>query len=299
MSGESRAMITGVTGFVGKGLAARFAELGWKVTGVSRSARAEVPGVDRWQKPDVPDLSGHRAVVHLAGEPVSRRWPDEVKRKIRDSRVDSTRKVVAAIRKLPDGERPSVLVCGSAVGYYGDRGEEILAEGMPPGDGFLADVCREWEAAAREAEDEGVRVVSVRTGLVLGKEGGALKPLKHVFRWGAGGRISNGRQWMPWVHVDDLREAIVHAVNSPALRGPVNGTAPEPERNVDFTRKLAKSLHRPAIFPVPAPLLKGVLGGFAVELLASRRAVPSALVGDGFIFRFEKLEDALGDILEN
>ena len=160
----------------------------------------------------------------------------------------------------------------------------------------MADLCRGWEAAAHGAADLGVRTVMVRIGMVLGKEGGAFRQLKGVFKWGIGGRLGHGRQWMPWIHLDDLRQGIVHAVVSDTLEGAVNGTAPAPERNADFTKKFASAMHRPALLPVPAFALKLVFGEFAGALFDSQRAVPSALVADGFEFRFHRLEDALSDL---
>jgi uncharacterized protein (TIGR01777 family) len=210
--------------------------------------------------------------------------------------VDFTRGIVAAIAALPEGGRPRVLVSASGVGCYGDRGDEHLAESAETGSGFLEDLCRDWEEAARAAEALGVRVVTIRIGIVLGKGGGAYPQLRRVFRLGFGGRLGDGRQWMPWIHVDDLRAAIVHAVVSETLSGPVNGTAPSPERNADFTRKFAAAMHRPTIFPVPAFALKMVFGEFASSLLYSQRAVPAALVADGFGFRFDALEEALADL---
>ncbi len=298
MPAENRIAITGVTGFVGRALPRLLAEKGFAVTGISRSGGGDVPGVDRWQTPDALDFSGYHAVIHLAGEPVAQRWTEETKQRLRESRVDYTHDVVAAIRRLPETERPAVLVNASAVGFYGDRGDEILAEDAAPGSGYLADLCREWEAAADEAEPLGVRVVKVRIGIVLGRGGEAFEKLHGVFKFGIGGKLGNGRQWMPWIHVDDLRAAIVHAVISRSLSGPVNGTAPEPERNSDFTKKFAAAMHRPALFTVPEFALKIVFGEFAGSLFHSNRVIPSALVADGFRFRFETLEDALGDLLE-
>ena len=294
---QKRAAITGVTGFVGKALPGLLGKRGFAVTGISRGGKSDVRGVDRWQTPDALDFSGVDAVINLAGEPINQRWTEERKRRFRESRVDFTREVVAAIAALPEGERPEVLVSASAVGYYGNRGDAFLAEPEAPGSGFLEDLCRDWEQAAREAEALGVRVVIVRIGIVLGKGGGALAQLRTVFKCGIGGRLGDGSQWMPWIHIGDLREGIVHAVISGTLAGPVNGTAPAPERNVDFTRKLAAAVHRPALFPVPGFALKIVFGEFASSLLYSQRAVPAALVADGFSFRFNTLEEALADLL--
>jgi uncharacterized protein len=262
MPAPPRVAILGVTGFIGNGLPALFTEKDMASTGVSRSGGGSVAGVDLWQKPDALDLSGHHAVINLAGFPVNCRWTDENKRKIRESRIEVTRNLVDAIRRAPPEERPKVLVNGSAVGIYGDRGDEVLVENSHPGEGFLAEICRDWEEVAMEAEPLGLRVVLSRTAVVFGRGGGAFDPLARVFKLGIGGKLGSGRQWMPWIHLDDMRAAIVHAVFSETLAGPMNAAAPHPERNADLTRKFAAALHRPAILPVPGFALKLALGGF-------------------------------------
>ncbi len=296
MAEEKKAAVAGVTGLVGRGLPALLAAEGFSVTGISRAGNGDVPGVARWQKPDAVDLSGHQVVINLAGEPVNQRWTEDRKERFRESRVGYTEKIVAAMGRLPEGERPRVLVNASAVGYYGNRGDEFLTEAAEAGEGYLADLCKDWETAAMGAEPLGVRVVMVRIGLVLGKEGGAFRQLRGIFRLGIGGRLGDGRQWMPWIHLDDLRRGIVHAAVSGTMQGPVNGTAPTPERNVDFTKKFAAAMRRPAVLPVPGFALRLAFGEFAQALLDSGRAVPSALVADGFAFRFGTLEDALADL---
>ena len=273
------------------------AERGVSVTGVCRSGAGSVPGVDAWQASGMLDFTGHEAVIHLAGEPIAKRWTAENRRRFHESRVGFTRRVVDALAALPDGERPRVLVNASAVGIYGDRGDEVLTEASAPGGGYLAELCREWEAEAARAEELGVRVVRLRTGIVLGSEGDAFRRLAMVFKCGLGGRLGNGRQWMPWIHIDDQRAAILHAVFSAALHGAVNVCAPAPERNGDFTRKFAAAVRRPAVFPVPGFALKLALGGFGGALLEGQRALPAALEGDGFRFRFPTLERALADLL--
>lgn len=292
-----RAAIIGVTGFIGGGLPALLAEKGMATTGVSRTGGSSQPHIDRWQTPDNLDFQGHHAVINLAGSPISRRWTAANKRRFHESRVGVTRRVIDAIRLLPADARPKVLVNGSAVGIYGDRGDELLSESSAPGTGYLAELCREWESAATEAEELGVRVVLLRTGVVLGHGGEAFEKLMRVFKTGLGGRLGNGRQWMPWIHLDDIRAAIVHAVASENLAGPLNGCAPAAERNRDFTRKFAAAVHRPAILPVPGFALKLVLGGFGGALLASTHARPAALEADGFTFRFSTLESALADLV--
>ncbi|MEO7098476.1 MAG: TIGR01777 family oxidoreductase [Luteolibacter sp.] len=294
-----RAAIIGVTGFVGRGLPTLLAENGVATTGVSRSGGGSLAGVDQWQTPAALDFSGHDAVINLAGEPIDQRWTDESRRRFHESRAGLTRSVVEAIAKLPENERPKVLVNASAVGIYGDRGDEILTETSLIGGGYLADLCRDWEDAALAAEALGVRVVRLRTGIVLGRDGGAFKKLRPVFKLGIGGRLGSGRQWMPWIHLDDLRAAILHGILSESLAGAVNGTAPTPERNCDFTQKLASAVHRPAIFPVPGFALKLMLGEFGGALLAGQRALPAALEVDGFQFKFPTLESALTDLIQH
>ena len=297
MRTTNRVAIVGVTGFVGRGLPGLFAENGVATTGISRAGNGTTPGVDRWQSPDTLDFSDHQAVINLSGEPINQRWNDHSRRKFHESRVGLTTRVVAAISKLPENERPAVLVNASAVGIYGDRGEETLVDTANRGSGYLADLCADWEHAAQGAESLGVRVVRLRIGIVLGKGGPAFEKLRFVIRLGIGGRLGSGRQWMPWIHLEDLRAAIVHCVFSENLHGPVNGTAPNPQRNADLTRTLAAALHRPAIFPAPAFALKLVLGEFANALLAGQRAIPTALQADGFHFRFATLAAATADLV--
>ncbi len=297
MTETRKAAVLGVTGFIGRGLPELLAERGVSVTGISRSGGKPTPHIDRWQTPETLDLAGHDMVVNLAGEPIDRRWTQAARRAFHQSRVGVTRDLVSAIARLPEGGRPRFLLNGSAVGIYGDRGDDVLQEDAPAGDGFLADLCAEWESAAREAEPLGVRVVLLRTGVVLGEGGAAFEKLAKVFKAGIGGKLGSGRQWMPWIHIDDLRAAIIHAALSENLSGPVNGSAPVPERNADFTAKLAGALHRPAIFPVPGIALKLVLGEFATALLASQRALPTALEADGFRFRHSTLESALAALI--
>ena len=236
-------------------------------------------------------------MINLAGEPIDQRWNDDTRRRFHESRVSLTTRVVEAIAKVPEGQRPKVLINASAVGIYGDRGDEILTDTARPGRGYLADLCNDWEDAARDAESLGVRVVRLRIGIVLGANGSAFEKLRRVFKLGLGGPLGHGTQWMPWIHLADLRAAIVHAVASDTLTGPINATAPHPERNADLTRKLAASLHRPAILAVPGFALKLVLGGFGGALLTGQRALPAALEADGFRFQFPTLEAALADLI--
>jgi uncharacterized protein len=294
---KPRIAMLGVTGFIGHGLPEMFAAEGCSCTGISRSAGATVRGVSQWQTPDALDLADHHAVINLAGEPIDRRWTQANRRRFHESRVGVTRRIVDALDALPPEARPKVLVNTSAVGIYGDRGDELLTEAAAPGHGYLAGLCREWEAAAMQAEALGLRVVRLRVGVVLGKEGAAFRKLKRLFKAGLGGRLGSGRQWMPWIHLEDLRAAMVHAVLSDGLTGAVHGTAPHPQRNQDFTRKLAAAVHRPAVLPVPGFALKLALGGFGGALLEGQRALPAALEADGFRFRYPTLESALENLL--
>lgn len=298
MSQTQRAAIFGVTGFVGRGLPALFAGRKMATTGVSRRGSGDVPGVTRWQKPADLDLTGHTAIINLAGEPIAGRWTAEAKRNFHESRVGTTTRIVEAIAKMPADARPKVLVNASAIGLYGDRGDDILNEKSKPGQGYLADLCEDWENVALDAVSLGVRVVTLRIGMVLGNEGGALHELRKIFKLGLGGRLGSGKQWVSWIHLEDLRAAILHCVFSEDLSGAVNGTAPYPERNRDFTRRLAAALHRPAILPAPAFALRMVLGEFSTALLASQRVIPAALDSEGFQFRFPTLETALLDLTQ-
>jgi uncharacterized protein (TIGR01777 family) len=297
MSKESVVAVIGVNGFVGRGVPKLLCEHGFGVVGVSRSGGGEVAGVERWQSVAAMDFAGCRAVVNLAGESIDRRWSTANRKKFHESRIGVTRRVVELIRNLPVDQRPKVLVNASAVGIYGDRGEEELDERSAMGDGYLVDLCREWEEAAMEAEALGVRVVCLRIGVVLGRGGSAFEKLVRVMKTGLGGKLGHGRQWMPWIHVHDLRRAIVEAVADERMSGAVNAVAPMGERNVNFTRKFAKRLRRPAVLPVPAFALKLVLGGFGGVLLASQRVRPAVLESLGFRFRHADFESALDDLL--
>ena len=293
-----KAVIYGASGFIGGGLAELLAGEGFEVTGVSRKGEGDVAGVSHWVKPRDVDLRGCAVVVNLAGSPIDQRWTEAKKKEFHESRIGVTKDIVARISDLPEGERPELLLNGSAVGIYGDRHDERLDESSSRGAGYLADLCAEWELAAGKAEALGVRVVMFRIGVVLGKGGQAFEKLVKVFKAGIGGRLGNGRQWMPWIHVDDLRSAMLFCILNAKIHGPVNGTAPEPERNADLTRKLAKAVGRWVFLPVPGFALKLALGGFGGALLAGQRAVPKTLELAGFRFRFRKLEDALEELID-
>lgn len=290
--------IVGVTGFVGRALPSLLKSHGFSIIGISRSPNANVPEVDRWQTLDSLDFSGCEAVINLAGEPVDQRWTDETRRRFRESRIGITNRITESIAKLPEDERPNALINASAVGYYGDRADEILPESAHPGTGFLAELCADWEEAASDAETLGMRVVRLRIGIVLGKGGAAFDRLSSIFKLGIGGRLGNGRQWMPWVHVDDMRAIICHTLLNPSISGPLNACAPNPERNVDFTQKLAKAYRRPAFLPSPAFALRLILGEFSSALLASERVVPAQLEAERFAFQYPTLESALADLVQ-
>lgn len=292
-------LVTGATGLVGGRLVPDLVERFAFVRTLSRSPRPErAPrGVEAcgWDGVDPgPDaLDGVRAVVHLAGEPIFGGLPSKARlARVRASRIDSTRKIVERMLERPEGDRPEAFVCASAVGYYGDAGDRALDEGAPNGEGFLAEVCRDWEAEAARAKTGGVRVVSLRIGVVLARESGALSLMKVPFSLGLGGRLGPGDQYFPWIHAEDLARAIVFALESD-LEGPVNGVAPEAVRNTDLTRELADVLGRPAIVPVPSFAVKAALGEISGELLGSRRVVPARLQDAGFSFEEPTLRGAL------
>lgn len=294
--------ITGGTGFIGRRLIARLLAGNHSLHLLVRQARIGLgPQVQCsiWNALDIEpapeSLAEADAVIHLAGEPVSQRWTPAAKRRILESRVEGTRRLIEALSR--QSRRPSVLVCASAVGFYGSRGDEILTESAAPGEGFLTDVCTVWEKTADTAVNLGMRVVKLRTAMTLGKEGGALAQMLTPFRWGVGGKVASGEQWISWIHVEDLVELIQFSVESAGLCGPVNATAPNPVTNSVFTKELAAALHRPAFLTLPAAVLQGVYGEMAEIVLASQRALPQAALAAGFRFRYPDLGAALRDLL--
>jgi uncharacterized protein len=292
-----RVAVTGASGTIGSALVRELRERGDEVTALSRDpARANL-GVEtlQWrapkaERPPAEALRGRDAVVHLLGETLAQRWSQEAKREIRDSRVLATRNLVAALAELPDGERPSVLVSQSAAGWYGPRGDERLDEGEPAGGDWLAGVVRDWETEARRAA--GLRVVLTRTGVVLSPGSGALAKMLPFFKLGIGGPVAGGRQYVPWVHLDDVIGGIVFCLSS-ELSGPVNVTAPEPVTNKELSRTLGRVLRRPAFAPVPALAVKTLYGEMASIVTTGQRAVPERLTGAGYRFRRPGLEEAL------
>jgi uncharacterized protein len=285
-----RVAVTGGTGTLGGALVRALEGRGDEVTVLSRKTNWAAPS----EEPAPADvLRGRDAVVNMMGEPVSERWSDEVKAKVRDSRVLGTRNLVAGMRALPEAERPKVLVSQSGVGYYGARGDEPIDESVGPGDDFLAGVVAEWEAEARAAEELGVRVVILRTGIVLTTEGGALPEMLPFFRFGLGGPVAGGRQYMPWIALDDLTGATLFALDDARVSGPLNVSAPEPVPNRDFAKALGRVLRRPTIFPAPELMLKILYGEMSLIVTTGQRAIPKRLTELGYEFRRPDLEDAL------
>lgn len=292
-------VLTGATGFLGARLVAHLAEEGHEVVLLTRTLQQESrPGVRRvlWDGVRggawVGEIDGADAVINLAGEPIAaQRWSPAQKEKILRSRIDATRAVVEAIRGAVT--RPRVLINASAVGYYGDVPEGEVTEERKPGSGFLAETCLHWEEEAAKAKDLGVRVAMMRTGIVLGDGGGALARMLVPFRLYVGGPLGNGAQWFPWIHRDDVVGALVHVLQTPSLDGPVNTSAPEPVTMRQFCLVLGNVLHRPSWMPVPAYLLRLVMGEMAVLVLSGQRTVPRKLLASGYKFRYHNVLQAL------
>jgi uncharacterized protein (TIGR01777 family) len=295
--------ITGGLGFVGRRLSNMFLQNGHRVTATGRTENpdlidhpafgyiaADTTRGGDWQT----KLSDQQLVVNLAGKSIFTLWTAKTKRQIYDSRILTTRNLVRALP--PDGK--TTLCSASAVGYYGDRGEDILTEDEPPGDDFLAKVGRDWESEALKAEANGSRVVLMRFGIVLDREGGAMAKMIPAFRMFVGGPLGDGSQWFPWIHRDDLVEACRFAVDNEDVRGPLNFCAPEPVRNKELARTLGKKLSRPAVMPAPAFMIKTLLGEFGQVLLCSQRAKPEKLVRNGFNFHYPDLDAALDEIVK-
>jgi uncharacterized protein len=290
-----RIAVTGASGLIGSALTASLAADGHEVVALVRHA-PHGPGEVRWDPPagtvDLAGLKGCEAVVHLAGAAIGeRRWTEERKKVLRDSRVRGTDAVARAVAAL-DPE-PRVLVCGSAIGYYGDTGDAYVDEDSPKGGGFLADLVADWEAAADPAREAGVRTVHARTGLVVAGSGGAWGSLFPIFRAGIGGRLGSGRQFWSFISLRDEVAALRYAIDTPSLSGPVNLTAPEPLTNAEVTSAMGRVLRRPAVLPVPGIALRAVLGQFAGDVLSSQRVRPKRLVESGFSFAEPEIEQAI------
>ncbi len=301
-----RVLMTGATGFIGRALTLRLTQDDHVVVASVRDPKraalqtrgAEVQLVDARDGADVDTALGRcDAVVNLAGAPVlGGRWTDARRKELVSSRVALTRDLV---RGIVTAGTPEVLVSGSAVGFYGDGGDAVLDEASPGGHDFLAELCRDWEAAALAARDHDVRVAIIRTGVVLGPGGGALAQMRTPFQMGVGGRIGSGRQYMPWIHLQDIVELFATALTDPSYDGTFNGTAPEPVTNRDFTRALGKALRRPTLLPVPKAVLKLVFGDAASVLMAGQRALPKRATEAGFTFRFPRIQEALDDAVRS
>ncbi len=296
-----RVLVTGATGFIGRALVQALAERGDEVVALTRdpqSARAALSalaGAYAWLPVDEPApaaaFDGVAAVVNLVGERTNGRWTSAKRRAILETRERATRNLVAGIQDAG----VSALVSGSALGYYGDRGDEELTESSGQGRGFLADVCVRWEAAAASAAP--TRVVVLRTGLVIGSGGGMLASILPMAKLGLSGPLGSGRQWWPWIHLDDVVGLALRALDDAGIAGPLNLSVPAPVRQRDFASALGRALRRPACLPAPAPALRLALGGFAEETLSSRRMLPAAALASGYDFRYHNLEDALQDSL--
>jgi uncharacterized protein (TIGR01777 family) len=292
-------LVSGATGLIGSALIPELEAGGHRVSRLTRSPEddEDVGWDPATGEVDAPRLEGHDAAVHLAGESIGEgRWTPEKKRRIMESRRQGTSLLAAALAGLPTP--PKVMVSASAVGYYGDRGNEVLREDSRPGSDFLAAVCREWEAAAEPARQAGIRTVHPRFGVVLSPKGGALGRTLPIYKLGGGGRIGSGRQWWSWVALDDVVGAVLHALEGDSVEGPVNVGSPNPLTNAEYTRVLGKVLNRPTIFPLPAPVAQLALGEVAdALLLASQRVEPARLRETGYKFRYPELESALRHLL--
>lgn len=297
MKQTNRVLVTGGTGFVGSRLVNELVAHGDNVSIVTRHPdqhRTARSGVDcvGW----LPDLARYGAIVHLAGESLfGERWNEAKKAAIRSSRVDRTRELVDAIGR--SAVRPRVLVSASAIGFYGDRGDELLTEASPTGPGHLSELAVAWEREALRAESFGVRTVVLRIGVVLGRDGGALKELVPIFKLGIGGPVGNGKQWFSWVHVRDVVGLILFALDRDGARGPLNSVAPGALTNKDFSRALGRALHRPALLPVPLFALRLRLGELALVIVESQRVAPERARALGFQFQFPEIDGALKDLV--
>ena len=299
-----KVLVTGASGAIGSALCDALLDRGDEVVGLTRDpskTQGRAPGIEwrRWEptleRPSAEHFEGVDGVVNLVGEKINQRWTEEAKRRIVETRRTATQNLVQAIAGLE--ARPRVLVSQSAVGYYGDRGDAKLDESSPPGDSFDADVCREWEQAAREAEAAGLRLAIARTGQVLYAGGGLLGELETPFKLGVGGPLAGGRQYLSWIHLDDEVGLLLWALDDDRLDGVVNATAPEPVTNKEFSKALGRALHRPALLPIPGFVLDLKVGSeFAAAIKGGQRALPKRTLELGFEFRHPNLDEALGSI---
>jgi len=295
----AKILVSGSSGLIGAALIPALKSSGYEITCLVRGTASSRDQI-QWDpaQPLVPEsVSGFDAVVHLAGESIVGRWTEGKKRRIRESRVKGTLRLAEALAQAP--QRPRVLISASAIGYYGDRGEETLREDSASGSGFLPEVCREWEDATEPATKAGIRTAQMRFGLVLSRHGGALQKMLPPFRLGVGGNMGSGRQWWSWVDIDDLVGAVQHVIKTETLRGPVNVVGPNPVMNAEFTKTLTSVLSRPAILPMPAFAARLVFGQMGDELLlASQRVEPAKLLASGYVFQKPDLRLALSAILK-
>ncbi|MDP2323331.1 MAG: TIGR01777 family oxidoreductase [Gammaproteobacteria bacterium] len=294
-------LVSGATGLVGQALCTALDETGHAVSSLLRRTSTSHPDAILWNPEagtfDADNLDRFDAIVHLAGEPIAAgRWNEKRKARILESRVAGTRLIAEQIARA--GGKPPVLISASALGFYGDRGDDVVTEAEPAGEGFLAEVCQAWEDATVPASEAGARVVNLRIGMVLAAHGGALAKMLPPFRLGLGGPLGDGRMWMSWIHLNDLVRAILYLLDTPDIHGPVNAFAPNPLTNKEFTRTLGRVLKRPACIPVPAPVLRLALGEMAdALLLSSLRGTPGRLLQADFRFEHPDLEAALADLL--
>lgn len=293
-------LVTGSNGFIGTPLTDKLKEKGHEVYSLSRS-RKDDPKIFHWNPDDGTielDESIHfDAVIHLAGEGIAnKRWSESQKKKIRDSRVNGTTLLAEKVASLE--HKPSVFICASAIGYFGDRGDEELTESSPPGDSYLADVCQEWENSTRVAEEAGIRVAHTRFGIVLGSGGGALQKMLTPFKMGVGGNMGSGNQYWSWIALDDVVHILIYALENDQISGPVNCVSPQPLTNREFTKVLGKVLHRPTMFPMPGFAAKLALGEMADELLlCSAKVIPQKLNQSDYTFQYSDLEEALKSMI--
>jgi uncharacterized protein (TIGR01777 family) len=295
--------VTGATGLIGAALCERLRQEGNDVLVITRRENSSSPfTVVHWNPErgelDTRSLEGVDAVVHLAGETIAERWTPEKKERIRTSRVAGTRFLVDGLKRL--SKRPSVLIGSSAVGFYGNRGDEVLDEGSPPGTGFLPEICQAWEAEVARASELGMRAVRLRTGIVLSTKGGALAKMLLPFKLGLGGPVGSGSQWMSWIHIDDVVGGYHFALHHSDLSGVANLTTPQPVRNADFTRALGRALRRPAFLPAPGFALKLIFGEMAQDLLLDgQKVLPRRLESAGYKFQHTGIDDALADVVSS
>ncbi len=301
-----KVLVTGGTGFIGKRVCDTLQEKDYGVTVVSRDperAKTKLQSIDEiytWN-PETEQLpseatSDLHAVIHLAGESIASRWNAKKKQRIRDSRILSTQNLVSSLASTE--AKPEVLVCASAIGLYGATGDDSFTEESDKGTDFLAEVCQQWETEGQKASELGIRVVHVRIGLVLGIGGGLLEQVLPPFKIGAGGKLGSGKQWMSWVHIDDVVGIIMHSLDNEGVQGALNATAPNPVRNIEFTKTLGSVLRKPAIFPVPAFILHLLMGEFAEFVMLSQNVLPDRTEASGYEFQFHTLESALEDLLK-